>query len=589
MRNLIANGLAAVALVAGSGLDQHRHSKLAGQTREQVKGAPVSAKPGIEAKISDLSLLPTFSDVAAQAGIRFRHQASRTSQKYMIEPMAAGVACLDYDSDGLLDLFFVNGAALADPMPKGKLPDKSDSRYWNRLYRNKGHESFVDVTEQAGLQGNGYGMGAAVGDYDNDGKPDLYVTNFGRNLLYHNTGNGKFEEVTDRAGVAGSGWSSGAAFLDYDRDGYLDLVVSRYADWDFENNPWCGPERLKQRGYCHPNVFQSVSHLLYHNQGDGTFHDVTEKARIKPQLGKGLGIAVNDYDRDGWPDILVANDTVAEQLFHNNADGTFTEIGLSKGIAYNSNGQAFAGMGVDLDDYNNDGWPDALINALSLQGYVLFRNKQGEFEDASEQSGISQITLQYSGWGMKFFDYDNDGWKDIFVAQGHVLDTISIDFPNIPYQQRFLIMKNVGGKFEDVSHRSGDAFHEPKAARGVAFGDFNNDGFIDMAVNINDGPALLLRNNGTNHHWILIVTTGSVSNRDGLGAQIRIISESGLEQYGTVTTASSYLSASDKRVHFGLGKDRRVKSIQVRWPSGTVQEMKDVEADQIISIKEPAG
>src|SRR5437867_4464174 len=288
MRKL--TGLLTLTLLVGIDHTPARESKLLDKIKGPSKKVLIPTKAGDGAKVAESLLLPTFSDIAAQTGIRFRHQASRTSQKYMIEPMAGGVACLDFDSDGLVDLFFVNGAALADPMPKGKLPVKSDPRYWNRLYRNTGHENFVDVTEQAGVQGNGYGMGVAVGDYDNDGRPDLYVTNFGKNMLYHNTGNGSFEEVTDRAGVAGNGWSTGAAFLDYDRDGYLDLVVARYADWDFDNNPWCGPERLKLRGYCHPNVFQSVSHLLYHNQGDGTFHEVTEKARIRSELGKGLGI-----------------------------------------------------------------------------------------------------------------------------------------------------------------------------------------------------------------------------------------------------------------------------------------------------------
>jgi enediyne biosynthesis protein E4 len=556
--------------------------------REEPRGQATLERRDLRTRQTGPSVPHTFSEVAQQAGIRFRHQASHTSQKYMIEPMAAGVAWLDFDSDGLLDLFFVNGAALDDPMPKGKLPVKSDPQYWNRLYRNRGNGTFVDVTERSGLQGEGYGMGVAVGDYDNDGKPDLYVTNFGRNLLYHNKGNGTYEEVTERARVTGKGWCSGAAFLDYDRDGYLDLIVSRYADWDFDNNPWCGPERLKLRGYCHPNVFQSVTHLLYHNQRDGTFLEVSERARIASHPGKGLGIAVNDFDQDGWPDILVANDTVAEQLFRNNGDGTFSEMGLLKGVAYNSNGQAFAGMGADFEDYNNDGWPDILLNALSLQGYVLFRNKRGEFEDVSEETGITRITMPYSGWGMKFFDYDDDGWKDVFVAQGHVLDTISIDFPNIPYKQRLLMMRNQGGKFEDVSDQSGPAFREPQAARGVAFGDFDNDGFVDLVVNINDGSPMLLRNNGSGQRWIIVDTVGSSSNRDGIGAKVRMVSESGAEQYGFVSTASSYLSASDKRVHFGVGKDRRIKSLEIRWPSGIVQELKDVETNQVLTVKESA-
>ena len=532
--------------------------------------------------------LPTFSDVTADSGIQFQHEASHTSQKYLLETMGAGVALLDYDGDGLLDLFFVNGAELADPMSKGELPDKTSPRYWNRLYRNTGNGGFVDVTERSGLRGEGYGMGVAVGDYDIDGRPDLYVTNFSSNLLYHNEGDGTFKDVTVRAGVAGGGWSVGAAFLDYDRDGDLDLVVTRYMDWDFASNPWCGVTNAKQRSYCDPNVFQPVSHLLYRNESDGTFREVSERAGIAASPGKGLGVAFNDYDRDGWPDILVANDSVAQQLFHNNTDGTFTERALEAGVAYNVHGQEFAGMGVDLNDYTNDGWPDIFVNALSLEGYVLLQNRDGEFEDVSNQSGISRISMPYSGWGAKFIDYDNDGWKDIFVAQAHVLDTISIDFPNISYKQPFLLMRNVEGHFQDVSDRSGSAFRKPRAARGVAFGDWNNDGFIDVAVNNNDGPPVLLRNDGSKGNWIMIRPVGLVSNRDGIGAQIRIVGHSGFEQYGVVSTASSYLSASDKRVHFGLGNDSKIKELEIRWPSGIVQRLKEVEVNRILTVNEPA-
>ena len=502
--------------------------------------------------------------------------------------MGAGVAWLDYDGDGWLDLFFVNGAALEDPQPEGKLPDKSDARYWNRLYRNNGGETFEDVTEDSGLRGEGYGMGVAVGDYDNDGRPDLYVTNFGMNLLFHNEGNGTFKDVTEHAGVDASAWSVGTTFLDYDRDGHLDLIVVRYLDWDFTNNPWCGPHRVKERGYCHPNAFQSVTHLLYRNQGDGTFRDVSTSAGIAAHPGKGLGVAVNDYDLDGWPDILIANDSVAQQLFYNNTDGTFTERALEEGVAYNSDGRAFAGMGVDFNDYNNDGWPDVFMNALSLEGYVLIRNSKGQLEDTSDQAGISRISKPYSGWGTKFMDYDNDGWKDLFVAQGHVMDTISIDFPQISYKQRLIMMRNQGGEFQDVSESAGSAFRLPRAGRGAAFGDFNNDGFMDVAVNQNDGPPLLLRNGGNKANWILIQTVGVASNRDGIGALIRIVGESGLEQFSVVSTASSYLSASDKRVHFGLGSERSIKELEIRWPSGAVQRLKGVDTNQLLTVEEPA-
>lgn len=565
MRKLIVSTLLITALLAAPAVVQRKSARAEG---------PLSS--------------PTFSDVTAGAGIQFLHESSRTPQKYLIETMGAGVAWLDFDQDGFLDLFFVNGAVLKDPMPAEDEPDKSDSRSWNRLYRNAGDGTYVDVTERSGLQGKGYGMGVATGDYDNDGKTDLFVTNFGSNLLFHNEGNGAFKDTTAHAGVAGGGWSVGAAFLDYDRDSHLDLFVARYLDWDFDNNPWCGPQVVKKRGYCHPNTFEAATHLLYHNQGDGTFVDVSEQAGIAAHPGKGLGVAFNDYNQDGWPDILVANDSVAQQLYHNNGDGTFNEVALEVGLAYNSDGRAFAGMGVDFQDYTNDGWPDVFLNALSLEGYVLFENTQGDLEDTSDQAGISGISMPYSGWGTKFIDYDNDGWKDLFVAQGHVLDTVSIDSPQISYLQPLLMMRNVKARFKDVSNLSGAVFETSRAARGAAFGDFDNDGFVDVVVNINGGQPLLLHNRGGEGNWILITTVGSLSNRDGIGARVRVVGESGLTQYLVVSTAASYLSASDKRVHFGLGKDRALKLIEITWPSGIVQHLEDVEANQILIVEEPS-
>jgi hypothetical protein len=530
--------------------------------------------------------MPLFTNITSAAGIHFRHRASHTSQKYLIETMGSGVAWLDYDGDGKLDLFFVNGAALKDPMPRGKAPDKTDPACWNRLYRNTGHGTFVDVTERAGLQGNGYGMGVAVADYDNDGRPDIYITNFGGNQLYHNEGNGRFRDVTEQTGVKASGWSTGAAFFDYDNDGRLDLLVTRYLDWDFDKNIWCGPEEIQQRGYCHPNAFQAVTHLLYHNEGNGKFRDVSRSSGIAAHPGMGLGVAINDSDCDGRPDILIANDSVAQQLFRNNGDGTFTEMALDRGAAYNSKGSSFAGMGVDWNDYDNDGWPDIFLNALSLQGYVLLRNTRGEYDDVSDLSRLSASSMRYSGWGSKFVDYDNDGWKDLFVAQGHVMDTISADFPSISYKQTLLLLRNARGRYEDASSRGGPSFRVPLAARGAAFGDFDNDGSIDVVVNTNDGRPLLMHNNGSKNHWTLINTVGTSSNRDGIGARIHIVDESGREQFGFVSTASSYLSASDKRVHFGLGNARRIRQIEIRWPSGIMQRLNDVPADQTLTVKE---
>jgi hypothetical protein len=529
-----------------------------------------------------------YSEVAARSGINFRHRASKTTQKYLIETMGAGVAWLDYDGDGWLDLFFVNGAALADPLPKGGSPDKSEPRYWNRLYRNTGRGAFVDVTEKAGLEGRGYGMGVAVGDYDNDGRPDLYVTGFGGNTLYRNRGDGAFEDVTEAARVAGSGWSSGAVFLDYDLDGDLDLAVARYLEWDFERNPWCGPRRVKQRGYCHPNAFPSVGHLLFENLGNAKFRDVSRQSGLGAHPGKGLGVAVADFDGDGWPDIAVANDSVAQQLFRNNRDGTFAEAGGDAGIAYNADGRAFAGMGIDFQDYDNDARPDLFINALSLEGYVLFRHAGANFEDESAGSGIRRLTLPYAGWGARLVDYDNDGWKDLFVAQGHVMDTITLDFPQIPYKQPLLLLKNAAGRFENAGASAGPAFQAPLAGRGAAFGDMNNDGCMDIAVNVNDGAPLLLKNECSGKNWILIELIGTASNRDAIGAELRLNCESGLRQHSMATTSGSYLSASDKRVHFGLGEDSTIKEIEIRWPSGRRQVLKAVKANQVLRVTEPA-
>jgi hypothetical protein len=522
---------------------------------------------------------------------RFVYQASHTSQKYLPESMAAGVAMLDYDNDGFLDLFFVNGASLRDPMAPGQQPDKSDPRYWNRLFKNNGDGTFRDVTESAGLRGNGYGMGVAVGDFNNDGRPDLYVTNVGGNNLYLNNGDGSFTDVTDRAGVRCSGWSTGACFVDYDRDGYLDLIVVRYLEWGFDQNPYCGEHKPGFRSYCHPDQFRPTTNVVYHNNGDGTFTEVSKSCGIGKIPSKGLGVAINDFDQDGWPDIAVANDSYPEQLFRNNRDGTFTEVATELGLAFDEDGKTFAGMGIDFADYNNDGWPDVFVNALTNQRYALFRNQTGRsFDYVSGPTGIANATLLHSGWGAKLIDYDNDGWKDLFVAQGHVMDNIELTQPSSRYREPPLLARNNKGKFVDVSQTSGEIFQTALAARGAAFGDLNNDGAIDIVISCNDGPAIVLMNRGGNaNHWLLINTVGARSNRDGIGARIRMVSESVGEQYGYVSAAGSYLSASDKRVHFGLGPDRSAQLIEITWPSGLIQRLKNVPADRIVTVKEPAS
>jgi len=531
---------------------------------------------------------PLFEDVTAKSGIGFKHDSSHTSQKYLPESMGAGVAMFDYDNDGWLDLFFVNGARIQDPMPRGASPDKSDRRFWNRLYRNNRDGTFTDVTQDAGLQGHSYGMGVATGDYDNDGNIDLLVTNLDGNVLYHNNGDGTFTDVTAKAGLGGSGWCTGACFVDYDRDGRLDLIVSRYVEWDFSLNVYCGEHKPGHRSYCHPDQFNATSYFVFHNNGDGTFTDVSKQCGIARSPGKGLGIAIDDFDGDGWPDIFVANDSMPEQLFRNKHDGTFDEVALVSGVAYDGMGHVFAGMGADFGDYENSGWPGMFVNALANQKYKLFRNEKGKFEDVTDSIGMGALTIAHSGWGTKWIDFDNDGWLDLFVAQGHVMDNIEITEPRLRYRESPLLLKNVRNRFRDVSALCGPAFMNPVAARGAAFGDLNNDGLVDIVINCNNAPALILRNRANNdNHWLSLNLIGTRSNRDAMGAKIRLVSD-GMQQTRFVSTAGSYISASDKRVHFGLGASKRAQSIEIIWPSGTVQHLESVLADQILTVREPS-
>jgi len=529
-----------------------------------------------------------FIDITQRLGISFQYRASHTSRKYLPETMGAGVALFDYDNDGRLDVYFVNGAPMADPTPKGTIPQKADSRYWNRLYHQKSDGTFEDVTEKAGLQGVGYGMGVAVGDYDNDGFEDLYVTAYGGNKLYRNNGDGTFTDVTERAGVAGSGWSTSAAWVDLDGDGFLDLIVLRYLNWDFDDI-WCGERKPGYRAYCHPDYFKPISPLVYHNNHDGTFTEIAQKAGLaKP--GKGLGIAIADYDRDGRIDLFVANDSMPEFLYHNKGDGTFEEVGLSSGAAVDQDGRTFAGMGVDFSDYNNDGWPDIVVTDLANQRYALYENnKDGTFTYTSQSLGIGSMTLSHSGWGVRFLDYDNDGWKDLLIAQGHDLDTIELTYPNLHYREPMLLAHNTGHGFADVSAQSGDVFQNPWVARGMAIGDLDNDGRLDAVVTTNDGPVHVLHNEtSTANHWILLKLIGHKSNRDAIGAEVTLATSAG-SQYATVSTAGSYLSSSDRRVHFGLGKENVIQSVEIRWPSGIRQTLKNISADQILKIDEPAA
>ena len=549
--------------------------------------APTAPAPPPAAVPAQAATPGNFVDITRRSGVDFLGQASHTAKKYLIETMGSGVALFDYDNDGRLDLFLVNGAPLSDPTPKGTIPQKTGPKYWNRLYHQKPDGTFEDVTVKAGLQGTGYDMGVAAGDYDNDGYDDLYVTGYGGNHLYHNNGDGTFTDVTQSSGTGGSGWSTSAAWVDLDNDGLLDLVVLRYVKWDFDDI-WCGEHREGYRAYCHPDVFEPITPLVYHNDGNGHFTEVSAKIGLdKP--GKGLGIAIGDFNGDGKVDVAVANDSMLEYLYQGKGDGAFEEVGMPAEIAVDGDGRTYAGMGIDLQDFDNDGLPDLIITNLANQKYALYRNNgDGSFSYDSYISGVGGMTLLHSGWGIHFFDYDNDGRKDLIVAQGHDLDTVQLNYPQLRYKEPPLLANNTGKGFVDVSAESGAVFHQAWVGRGLAVGDIDNDGRVDVVITTNGGPAYILHNETrTSNHWLSLLLVGHRSNRDGIGAVIELTTESG-SQWVTVSTAGSYLSSSDKRAHFGLGAARVAKTVEIRWPSGAVQTLHDVRADQILTVNEPA-
>ena len=529
---------------------------------------------------------PKFTEVTSTVNINFDYVASHTSKKYLIETMGSGVALFDYDNDGRLDIYVVNGAPLADTTPKGTIPEKTGPKDWNRLFHQKKDGTFEDVTEKAGLRGSGYGMGVAVGDYDNDGFEDLYVTADGGNKLYHNNGDGTFTDVTERAGVSGSGWSTSAAWVDLDGDGLLDLVVLRYLQWDFDDI-YCGERREGYRSYCHPDSFRPIAPLVYHNDGNGHFTEIAQKAGLAIP-GKGLGIAIADYDHDGHIDLFVANDSMPEFLYHNKGNGVFEEVALQSGVAVDSEGHSYAGMGVDFADYDNDGFPGIVVTDLASQIYALYRNNgDGTFNYESYPSGIGLMTMKHSGWGARFLDFDNDGWKDLLITQGHDLDTIQLTFPDLRYKEPLLLARNTGKGFVDISAQAGEVFQKAWVGRGLAIGDIDNDGRLDAVVTTNDGGLHVLHNDTQNkNHWLTLELVGHRSNRDAIGAEVKLVTAKG-SQWTTVTTAGSYLSSSDKRVHFGLGSETAARSIEIHWPCGIRQVLNDVRGDQILKIDEP--
>lgn len=529
-----------------------------------------------------------LENIAASAGVGFVLHNSATPFKYQIEPMVAGVAIFDYNNDGYEDIYFVNGAHIPELM-------KTGSEYYNRLYQNNGDGTFTDVTARAGVKGEGYSMGAAVGDYDNDGWEDLYVVGVNRNQLFHNNGDATFTDVTEAAGLKGLDpergkmWSICAGWFDYDNDGWLDLFVVNYCVWGLDKDPFCGSESTGVRAYCHPSKFAPLPDALYHNNHDGTFTEVSAAAGIRPYLGKGMGVAFADYDADGYLDVFVANDTARNFLFHNNGDGTFSERGLQAGVAYNGDGLALSYMGADFRDVDNDGRPDIFVTAISNETFSYFHNEGGGiFDDFTHPSGLGRLSIFASGWSNGIFDLNNDSQKDLFSANSHVNDNIGFEM-NVPFQQRNSIFANAGDRFVDVSASAGEDFQVAAAHRGCAFGDLDNDGRMDVVVSRFAGPAEVFRNvSPGGNHWLLVKTVGTRSNRDGIGAQIRLESPSGV-QYNHVTTSVGYASSSSRRVHFGLGQDTVVTRLEIRWPSGVPQELRNIPADQILTVREPQG
>ncbi|MDX6404069.1 MAG: enediyne biosynthesis protein [Blastocatellia bacterium] len=522
-----------------------------------------------------------FTDITEKAGIKFKHVSS-PEKKYIVESMSGGVALLDYDGDGYLDVYLVN--SLTVDMVKSKQKTRS------LLYHNNGDGTFTDVTDKAGVGDIGWGMGVTIGDYNNDGWDDIYVTCLGPNHLLKNNGNGTFTDVTKKAGVGDPRWSTGAAFVDYDNDGKLDLFVSNYVDFDVNNLPEFGQGRTCQfKGIpvqCGPRGLKGAGDSLYHNNGDGTFTDVSKKAGVSDPDGYyGLGVICSDLDGDGLVDIYVANDSTPNFLYHNNGDGTFKDIGFPSGTAVNENGSEQGSMGVTLGDYDHDGKLDLFITNFDDDYNTLYHNDgKGSFTDVSYAAKVAAVSLPYVGWGTKFFDYDNDGWVDLLVVNGHV-------YPQLPtYRQRNLVHRNNrDGTFSEVGEQLGAPFTEKRTGRGAAFGDLDNDGDVDVVINNLDGSTQVLQNEGGNaNNSILIKTIGVKSNRDGIGARVKIVSGD-LTQVDEVHSGGSYLSQSDLRLHFGLEKRTKVDLIEVHWPSGAVDKVSDAGVNKILIIKEGQG
>jgi enediyne biosynthesis protein E4 len=518
-----------------------------------------------------------FQEVAQQAGLQFVLQNNPTPRKHMIETMPGGVAAFDYNNDGRTDIFFTNGAAIPSL-------EKDSAKFFNRLFRNEGNMKFTDVTLQAGLAGAGYSMGAAAADYNNDGNTDLFVAGVYRNALYRNLGNGKFEDVTEKAGIKSDKWSVAAGWFDYDNDGWLDLFVVNYAHWTPDFDRYCGDRERDLRVYCHPKYFEGLPNTLYRNRRDGTFEDVTAQAGLAEHIGRGMSVAFADYDNDGFTDVFVTNDNLPNFLFHNRGDGTFEEVGLETGVALTNNGAPIASMGADFRDFNNDSLADLTFTALAGETFPLFQNTgKGVFVDVTHRSQLAKLSATRSGWGNGFFDFNNDGWKDLFTANSDVNDLIDL-FGSGHYKQPNSLFVNLGnGTFRDLSSEAG--LTVMRAHRGCAFADFDNDGRIDVVVSCLGEPAELWQNISPDpNHWLILKLKGKRSNRDGIGAKVYLGN-----QFNHVSTAVSYASSSPSTVHFGTGKLDKIERIEIRWPSGAAQVLHNVRTNQTLEIEEPSS
>ena len=522
-----------------------------------------------------------FKDVAKAVGLDFTLRNSASPRKYQVETMTGGVGVIDFDNDGWEDIYFVNGAEL--PAMKKTAP-----QFWNRLFRNNQKGGFADVTESARVQGEGFSMGAAVADYDNDGDADIFVAGVNHNILYRNDG-GRFSDVTAKAGLTNPKlWSVSAAWFDYDNDGDLDLFIANYCKWHVDADPYCGAQKEGWRTYCFPDKYEGLPNQLYRNNGDGTFTDVSAPSGIGKHIGKGMGVAVADYDDDGLMDVFVANDTLPNFLFRNLGGGKFEEVALSAGVAVNESGRPVSSMGVDFRDYDNDGRPDLIFSALEGETFPMFRNLgKGFFGDITWPSGIGAATAKRSGWSLGLFDFNNDGWKDLFVANAHVNDNIEL-YNEQTYRQPNSLLVNLGnGNFRDVTASVGAEFQAKRAHRGAAFADFDNDGRMDVVTTSLNEPAELWRNESAGeNHWLKLKLLGSRSNRDGIGAKIKLVMADDKTQFNHLTTSLGYASSSSRIVHFGLGRERVVKLIEIRWPSGVIQTLRDVKANQLLEVKE---